>query len=101
MTRAHKAVDYAIKQGKKLEEVVPRNTVQARPRKTTPYSARQCEELGSGPSLAAQVRDTWEEIVDRKKPPRRAFPHLSAAEAKTGRATIPIDNISTMHIIEV
>jgi glyoxylase-like metal-dependent hydrolase (beta-lactamase superfamily II) len=67
MSELHKAVDNAIKQGKKLEEVVPPGT--AKTSLTLPASVKNW----SGPSLPAQVRDTWEEIVQKK--PHGDIPH--------------------------
>ena len=67
MSELHKAVDNAIKQGKKLEEVVPPGTSQTS--LTLPASVKNW----SGPSLSAQVRDTWEEIVQKK--PHGDIPH--------------------------
>jgi cyclase len=67
MSELHKAVDNAIKQGKKLEEVVPTGT--AKTSLTLPASVKNW----SGPSLPAQVRDTWEEIVQKK--PHGDIPH--------------------------
>jgi cyclase len=75
MTELHKAVDAAIKDGKKLEEVAPpAATVAGKvvPAKTTialPDSVKNW----MGPSLPAQVRDTWQEIVQKK--PRGDIPH--------------------------
>lgn len=76
MTELHKAVGAAINQGKRLADVVPPGT-------TTPYgnvvSAKTSIILpGSvknwtGPSLPAQVRDTWDEIVQKK--PHGDIPH--------------------------
>jgi len=67
MSELHKAVDNAIKQGKKLEEVVPPGTGK------TSLSLPASVKNWSGPSLAAQVRDTWEEIVQKK--PHGDIPH--------------------------
>ena len=67
MSELHKAVDGAIKQGKKLEEVVPPGT--AKTSLTLPASVKNW----SGPSLPAQVRDTWEEIIQKK--PHGDIPH--------------------------
>jgi len=76
MTELHKAVDDAIKQGKKLEAVVPPGTttvygneVPAKTTLTLPDSVKNW----IGPFLPAQVRDTWEEIVQKK--PRGDIPH--------------------------
>ena len=70
MSELHKAVDNAIKQGKKLEEVVPPGT--GKTSLTLPASVKNW----TGPSLAAQVRDTWEEIVQKK--PHGDIPHWLA-----------------------
>jgi glyoxylase-like metal-dependent hydrolase (beta-lactamase superfamily II) len=76
MTELHKAVADAIKQGKKLEEVVPPatatvygNVVPAKTTITLPASVKNW----TGAFLAAQVRDTWEEIVQKK--PHGDIPH--------------------------
>ena len=75
MTELHKAVDTAIKQGKKMEDVfTPPTTASGKevPAKTSitlPASVKNWV----GPSLPAQVRDTWEEIVQKK--PHGDIPH--------------------------
>ena len=76
MIELHKAVATAIKQGKKLEDVVPPgtttvygNVVPAKTSITLPASVKNW----TGPFLAAQVRDTWEEIVQKK--PHGDIPH--------------------------
>jgi glyoxylase-like metal-dependent hydrolase (beta-lactamase superfamily II) len=76
MTELYKAVDAAIKQGKTLEAVVPPGAAAASgseaPAKTNltlPDSVKNW----IGPSLPAQIRDTWEEIVQKK--PRGDIPH--------------------------
>jgi cyclase len=76
MTELHRAVDAAIKQGKKFEAVVPPgtttvfgNVVPAATSITLPASVKNW----SGPFLPAQVRDTWEEIVQKK--PHGDIPH--------------------------
>jgi cyclase len=76
MSELHKAVDAAIKQGKTFEEVVPPgtttvygNVVPAKTLLTLPASVKNW----SGPFLPAQVRDTWEEIVQKK--PHGDIPH--------------------------
>jgi cyclase len=65
MTELHKAVEAAMRQGKKLEEVVAG--------KTTTISLPASVKNWSGPSLPAQVRDTWEEIA--QKTPHGDLPH--------------------------
>jgi glyoxylase-like metal-dependent hydrolase (beta-lactamase superfamily II) len=69
LTELHKAVDTAIKQKQKLEVVVPAattmvygNTVPARTTLTLPASVSNWV----GPFFPAQVRDTWEEAVQKK-----------------------------------
>ena len=76
MTELHKAVETAIKQGKKLEDVVPAgtatvygNVVPAKTTLTLPASVKNW----TGPFLPAQVRDTWEEIAQKK--PHGDIPH--------------------------
>ena len=71
MTELHRAVDAAIKDGKKLEDVVPPSPAggSAKTTLTLPGSVKNWV----GPSLAAQVRDTWEEIVQKK--PHGDIPH--------------------------
>ena len=76
MTELHRAVDAAIKQGKKLAEVVPPgtttvygNVVPAKTTLTLPTGVKDWV----GPFLAAQVRDTWEEIEQKK--PHGDIPH--------------------------
>ena len=76
MSELHKAVAAAIKQGKKFEEVVPLGTIKvpgsAVPATTTltlPASVSNWV----GPGLPSQVRDTWEEIVQKK--PHGDIPH--------------------------
>jgi glyoxylase-like metal-dependent hydrolase (beta-lactamase superfamily II) len=76
MIELHKAVDAAIKQGKKFEDVVPPgtttvygNVVPATTTLTLPPSVSKW----IGPFLPAQVRDTWEEIVQKK--PHGDIPH--------------------------
>jgi glyoxylase-like metal-dependent hydrolase (beta-lactamase superfamily II) len=66
MTELHHAVDAAIKDGQKLQAVVPSN---AKTTLTLPASVKNWV----GPSLPAQVRDTWEEIVQKK--PHGDIPH--------------------------
>ena len=65
MLELYKAVDTSIKQGKKLEDVVSG--------KTTTIVLPAGVKNWSGPSLAAQVRDTWEEIA--QKTPHGDLPH--------------------------
>jgi glyoxylase-like metal-dependent hydrolase (beta-lactamase superfamily II) len=69
LVELHKAVAAAIKQGKKLESVVPPgtttflgNVVPAKTTITLPVAVSRWV----GPLLPAQVRDTWEEIVEKK-----------------------------------
>ena len=76
MYELHKAVDTAIKDGKKLESVVPAgtttvygNVVPAKTTLTLPSSLKNW----IGPFLPAQVRDTWEEIAQKK--PHGDIPH--------------------------
>jgi glyoxylase-like metal-dependent hydrolase (beta-lactamase superfamily II) len=76
MVELHKAVSAAIKQGKKLEDVVPPATTtvhgSVQPATTTitlPASVSNWV----GPGLPAQVRDTWDEIVQKK--PHGDIPH--------------------------
>jgi glyoxylase-like metal-dependent hydrolase (beta-lactamase superfamily II) len=76
MNELHKAVDAAIKDGKKLADVVPPgtttvygNVVPAKTTITLPNSVKNW----TGPFLPAQVRDTWEEIVQKK--PHGDIPH--------------------------
>jgi cyclase len=76
MSELHKAVDNAIKEGRKFEEVVPPgtatvygNVVPAKTSVALPVSVKNW----SGPFLPAQVRDTWEEIVQKK--PHGDIPH--------------------------
>jgi glyoxylase-like metal-dependent hydrolase (beta-lactamase superfamily II) len=66
MTELHHAVDNAIKDGMKLEAVVPSAT---KTTLTLPGNVKNWV----GPSLPAQVRDTWEEIVQKK--PHGDIPH--------------------------
>ncbi len=56
----HKAVETAIKQGKTLEAVVPPGA------KTTTITLPANVKNWVGPSLPAQVHDTWEEITQKK-----------------------------------
>ena len=56
----HKAVETAIKQGKTLEAVVPPGS------KTTTLTLPANVKNWTGPSLPAQVHDTWEEITQKK-----------------------------------
>jgi hypothetical protein len=67
----HRAVDAAIKEGKKLEDVVPPVAAggSAKTTLTLPGNVKNWV----GPSLPAQVRDTWEEIVQKK--PHGDIPH--------------------------
>jgi glyoxylase-like metal-dependent hydrolase (beta-lactamase superfamily II) len=76
ITELHKAVDAAIKQGRKFEDVVPPGTttvygmvVPATTTLTLPASVKNW----IGPLLPAQVRDTWDEIVQKK--PHGDLPH--------------------------
>ena len=76
MTELHRAVDAAIRQGKKLEDVVPvatavvyGNTVPAKTTIVLPAAVKNW----SGAFLPAQVRDTWEEITQKK--PHGDIPH--------------------------
>jgi glyoxylase-like metal-dependent hydrolase (beta-lactamase superfamily II) len=76
MTELHKAVDAVIKQGRKFEDVVPPgtttvygNVVPATTTLTLPANVSNW----TGPFLPAQVRDTWEEIVQKK--PHGDIPH--------------------------
>jgi glyoxylase-like metal-dependent hydrolase (beta-lactamase superfamily II) len=70
MSELHRAVNAAIKQGKKFADVVPPgtttvygNVVPAKTTLTLPAGVQNW----TGPFLPAQVRDTWEEI-EQKKP---------------------------------
>ena len=76
MNELNKAVDAAITQGKKIEAVVPPgtttvygNVVPAKTTLTLPASVKNWV----GPFFPAQVRDTWEEMVQRK--PHGDLPH--------------------------
>jgi glyoxylase-like metal-dependent hydrolase (beta-lactamase superfamily II) len=75
MTELHKSVDSAIKQGKKFEEVVTMsagsngNSVPAKTTIVLPAAVKNW----SGNSLPTQVRDAWEEILERK--PHGDIPH--------------------------
>jgi cyclase len=76
MTELYKNVQAAVSAGRKLEEIVPEGTTTVYgnvvPAKTTlklPDSVKNW----SGPFLAAQVRDTYEEIT--KKKPHGDLPH--------------------------
>ncbi len=76
MTELHKSVDTAIKEGKKLEDVVPPattvvygNEVPAKTSIVLPGNVKNWV----GKFLPAQVRDTWEEIVQKK--PHGDIPH--------------------------
>jgi cyclase len=76
MVELHKAVDSAIKSGRKFESVVPPgtatvygNAVPATTTLTLPASVKNWV----GPFLPAQVRDTWEEIAQKK--PHGDIPH--------------------------
>ena len=76
MVELHKAVDAAIRSGRRLENVVPPGTATAYgnvvPASTTitlPNSVKNW----TGPFLPAQVRDTWEEITQKK--PHGDIPH--------------------------
>jgi glyoxylase-like metal-dependent hydrolase (beta-lactamase superfamily II) len=76
MTELHRSVDTAIKDGKTFETVVPPgtatvygNVVPAKTLLTLPNNVKNWV----GPFLAAQVRDTWEEIVQKK--PHGDIPH--------------------------
>ncbi len=69
LNELHKAVENAIKKGKTLEEIVPAatttvagNVVPAVTTITLPASVKNW----TGPSLPSQVRDTWEEITQKK-----------------------------------
>ncbi len=68
MTELHRAVADAIKQDKKLEQVVPAGTTTVYgnvvPAKTTLAISASVKNW-VGPFLPAQVRDTWEEIVQK------------------------------------
>ena len=66
LTELYKSVDSAIKAGKKLEDVVPA------PAKTTVTLSNGVKNW-SGKTLPAQVKDTWEEIVQKK--PHGDIPH--------------------------
>ncbi|MCU1237549.1 MAG: beta-lactamase domain protein [Candidatus Solibacter sp.] len=68
MTELHKAVEVAIKSGRKLEEVAPK-VVPATTTITLPNNVKNWV----GPSLPGQVRDTWEEIT--QKTPHGDIPH--------------------------
>jgi len=76
MTELHGAVDAAIKSGKKLEEVVPPATATVYgnqvPTKTTITLPAHVKKW-VGNFLPAQVKDTWEEIVQKK--PHGDIPH--------------------------
>ena len=76
LNELHKAVDAAINSGKKLADVVPAATttvfgalVPATTSLTLPGSVKNW----TGPLLPAQVRDTWEEILEKK--PHGDIPH--------------------------
>ena len=76
MTELHKAVESAIKSGKRLEEVVPAgtttvygNVVPAKTTLTLPANVKNW----TGPFLPIQVKDTWEEITQKK--PHGDIPH--------------------------
>ena len=71
MMELHKAVDTAIKQGKQLEDVAPAGVTGTA--KTTTIALPPSVKNWSGPSLATQVRDTWEEIAQKK--PHGDIPH--------------------------
>jgi hypothetical protein len=76
MTELHKAVDAAIKQGKKFEAVVPPGTTTINGSvvpATTSIALPASVKNWVGPSLPSQVRDTWEEIVQKK--PHGDIPH--------------------------
>ena len=60
MVDLYRAVESAIKAGKKLEDVV------AADGKTTTITLPNAVKNWTGKSLPAQVRDTWEEIVQKK-----------------------------------
>jgi hypothetical protein len=64
----HRVVGDTIKQGKKFEEVVPPGTTTVYgnvvPAKTTLALSGNVKNW-VGPFLPAQVRDTWEEIVQK------------------------------------
>jgi glyoxylase-like metal-dependent hydrolase (beta-lactamase superfamily II) len=76
LNELHKAVEGLIKAGKKLAAVVPDSTtnvygllVPASTSVTLPASVKNW----TGPLLPAQVRDTWEEILEKK--PHGDIPH--------------------------
>jgi cyclase len=68
LTELHKAVESAIKSGRGLDAVVP-NVVPATTTLTLPNSVKNW----TGPGLPAQVKDTWEEITQKK--PHGDIPH--------------------------
>jgi glyoxylase-like metal-dependent hydrolase (beta-lactamase superfamily II) len=76
MNELHKSVDNAIKQGKTLEELVPSGTATVYgnvvPAKTTLVMPAAVKNW-SGSFLGAQVRDTFEEITQKK--PHGDLPH--------------------------
>ena len=76
MTELHNAVDAAVKQGKKLTDIVPAGTkmvygneVPASTSITLPDNVKNW----AGPFLPAQVRDTYDEISQKK--PHGDLPH--------------------------
>jgi len=76
MTELYRAVEGAVKAGKKIEDVVPAGTAKVYgnvvPAKTTLTLPNNLKNW-TGPFLAAQVRDTWEEIAQKK--PHGDIPH--------------------------
>jgi glyoxylase-like metal-dependent hydrolase (beta-lactamase superfamily II) len=76
MIELHKAVNTAVKQGKKLEDVVPPGTIKVHGDvvpATTTLTLPASVSNWVGPGLPSQVRDTWEEIVQKK--PHGDIPH--------------------------
>ena len=69
MSELHRAVESAIRAGKKLEDVVPAETTKVYgntvPAATTIKLSNGVKNW-TGPFLPSQVRDTWEEIVQKR-----------------------------------
>jgi hypothetical protein len=76
LSELHKAVAAAIKQGTKFEDVVPPGTIKVYGHvvpATTTISLPANVSNWVGPLLPAQVRDTWDEIVQKR--PHGDIPH--------------------------
>jgi hypothetical protein len=77
MTELHRVVADTIKQGKTLEEVVPSGATATVYGNVVPAKTTLTLSAGVknwvGPFFPAQVRDTWEEIV--QKTPHGDLPH--------------------------